>query len=249
MSENIKQIVSRKCGITHEYGSSKIDYVPAKNFNQTWGAYFDSIWSLFLKKHTYGSSTVYTAAEVWQFYNDVFYRETGKINHFLYELPLIHTVYLKQKFPNMFGKLKYWPVKTTIAKLVNQQFTLLQNALLKTRRTDEYKVKEKVETKKPNGQIELVEQEVTKTRNVYLEEHIQKFEFHVSQYGELLGSVWDYNPVRDDKNITNDAVDTALRCYSEHLESEKKYVSPKSGLSEKELYKWANEKFNLGLVY
>jgi hypothetical protein len=238
MSELIKNVVSRKTDIAYENGYTPINYVPLRT-NQYWEDYYNQIWrNCFLKKHTFAGITSYHAGDVWHFYNTVTWRELSRFPNELVITPP-DTPYLKKNYPSMFANIKHWAPCRTINSLVNEQFKLLQGALTKSRRIVQEKKVKKVSVSK-DGKTEEVEQVSFVDKKIYLEEFIKEFERHVQKNGELLGTFWDY------REITNEVIDLAIE--ESKKRADDRISIPESKLTNEDLYKWANDKFNLGLV-
>lgn len=217
----IKFIVVRETGPAKEYRyKPKIDYIPEKG-NRYIKDWYESIWTLFVKNHSDG----YTADEIFSFYVEI-------TNQLLKDCPNqsngIVGEYLRESKPEIFATMKYWPLKHKIVgSLVNEQFFLLKNALLKSRKVVDKDIKEK------DGTIRI--EKVT----IYIPNFIDEFEDHVRKNGKLLGTYWDY------RDIKPDVVDAAISYYSECIEAKKNYVAPKSNLTIKELRIWAKQAFNV----
>ena len=217
----IKFIVVRESGLAKEYRyMPKIDYIPEKGTRYV-NDWYESVWPLFVKNHPYG----YTADDIYSVYIEITNRLLKDFNN---ESNKIGGDYLKISKPEIFATMKYWPLKhKTVGSLVNEQFFLLKNALLKSRKVVDKDIKEK------DGTIR------TEQVTIYIPNFIDEFEDHVRRNGKLLGTFWDY------RDIKPDIVDASISCRSECIEAKKNYVAPQSNLTNEELRIWAKEKFNI----
>jgi hypothetical protein len=231
---NILERIVRLEQVDTDYKQCYYRDIPLRN-NENWFVYFERIRPMFYKKHL-----MYTASDVDRFYVDITnhqFKLENVSNGFI-------NTYLQQYFPDMFENMKYWPVKYTTVELVNEQFKLLQRALLKSKKVSEKTIKEKKETVDPKGtkrveEVEKVIQVVSYDLNI-----IAEFESHVKRNGKLLGSYWDY------RDINGSIIEEAIEEHEKFIQRKKMKQNTYKEYSQEELkklYAFGN-KFNLNLV-